>query len=410
VPGCAGMGVDGHDGGRGLLVRSGVGSIAAGFAACSAGFISYMCLTLDSGPADAGSRAGAGDRFVSGSIHRKQGDLGTAAAGADIVGADMRGNARMQVASLGAFPRKVETGFPNGDATTIESKTEDDSAFALKQPDAPSEPSARSSFGARFAFDVASAFSRFLRPSQAQSVQAAGSFDDRFSGEVFATGTAVRSAAAAPPAAAPRAAARPAVAQAAPKRSPDARFQLASASDTSLPLGYAPTESVKGSAMGTSLKGLTPKDDPLGDTSRTAIYDITARTVYLPNGRRLEAHSGLGEHMDDLRYVNVRMKGPTPPNVYQLRMRESLFHGVRAIRLIPTDDTKMYGRAGILAHSYMLGPSGQSNGCVSFSNYAEFLDAYQRGEITRLVVVERLAEAPSPKTASDWLKDIFRGS
>jgi Protein of unknown function (DUF2778) len=313
------------------------------------------------------------------------------------------------VASLGAFPGK-ETGFPQGNPTTIESKTEDDSAFAFKQPDAPSERSARSSFGARFAFDVASAFSRFLRPSQAQSVQAAGSFDDRFSGEVFATGTAVRSAAAAPPAAAPRAAARPAVAQAAPRRPPDARFQLASASDTSLPLGYAPTESVKGSAMGTSLKGLTPKDDPLGDTSRTAIYDITARTVYLPNGRRLEAHSGLGEHMDDLRYVNVRMKGPTPPNVYQLRMRESLFHGVRAIRLIPTDGTKMYGRAGILAHSYMLGPSGQSNGCVSFSNYAEFLDAYQRGEINRLVVVERLAEAPSPKTASDWLKDIFRGS
>ena len=384
--------------------RLGVRSIAAALAAFATGFISYMCLTPDSGPADAGSRAGAGDVFVSGSIHRKQGDLGTAAAGAD-----MRGNARMQVASLGAFPGK-ETGFPQGNPTTIESKTEDDSAFAFKQPDAPSERSARSSFGARFAFDVASAFSRFLRPSQAESFQATQSFDDRFSGEVFATGTAVRSAAAAPPAAAPRAAARPAVAQAAPKRSPDARFQLASASDTSLPLGYAPTESVKGSAMGTSLKGLTPKDDPLGDTSRTAIYDITARTVYLPNGRRLEAHSGLGEHMDDLRYVNVRMKGPTPPNVYQLKMRESLFHGVRAIRLVPTDDTKMYGRAGILAHSYMLGPSGQSNGCVSFSNYAEFLDAYQRGEINRLVVVERLAEAPPPKTASDWLKDIFRGS
>jgi hypothetical protein len=413
----------------------GVGSIAAGFAACSAGFISYMCLTLDSGPADAGSRAGAGDRFVSGSIHRKQGDLGTAAAGTDIVGADMRGNARMQVASLGAFPGKVGTdlgftrdqhsilpksatadlgGSPRGTATTIESKTEDDSAFAFKQPDAPSGRSARSAFGARFAFDVASAFSRFLRPSQAESFQAAGSFDDRFSGEVFATGTAVRSAAAAPPATAPRAAARPAVAapnQVAPKqvaarRPPDARFQLASASDTSLPLGYAPTDSVK-----SSLRGLTPKDaDSLGDTSRTAIYDITARTVYLPNGRRLEAHSGLGEHMDDLRYVNVRMKGPTPPNVYQLKMRESLFHGVRAIRLIPTDDSKMYGRAGILAHSYMLGPNGQSNGCVSFSNYAEFLDAYQRGEINRLVVVERLAEAPSPKTASDWLKDIFRGS
>jgi hypothetical protein len=28
------------------------------------------------------------------------------------------------------------------------------------------------------------------------------------------------------------------------------------------------------------------------DDSRTAIYDITAKSVYLSNGRRLEAHSG----------------------------------------------------------------------------------------------------------------------
>ena len=83
---------------------------------------------------------------------------------------------------------------------------------------------------------------------------------------------------------------------------------------------------MKSSAIpGSTLKGLTPKDaDPLAgiDPSRTAIYDITARTVYLPNGRRLEAHSGLGDHMDDPRYVNVRMTGPTPPNVYELKLRE----------------------------------------------------------------------------------------
>ena len=44
-----------------------------------------------------------------------------------------------------------------------------------------------------------------------------------------------------------------------------------------------------------------------------AIYDIAARTVYLPNGRRLEAHSGFGSHMDDARYVNLKRQGPTPP-------------------------------------------------------------------------------------------------
>ena len=40
----------------------------------------------------------------------------------------------------------------------------------------------------------------------------------------------------------------------------------------------------------------------------------------------------------------------------------------------------MHGRSGILAHTYMLGPNGQSNGCVSFNNYPAFLEAYERGE------------------------------
>jgi hypothetical protein len=121
--------------------------------------------------------------------------------------------------------------------------------------------------------------------------------------------------------------------------------------------------------------------------SKTAIYDISARTVFLPSGERLEAHSGLYEKMDDPRFVQVRMRGPTPPNVYDLTLREQLFHGVRAIRLNPIDDHKMFGRDGILAHTYMLGPSGQSNGCVSFRDYDKFLRAYLRGEIDRLVVV-----------------------
>jgi Tlde1 domain len=74
---------------------------------------------------------------------------------------------------------------------------------------------------------------------------------------------------------------------------------------------------------------------PADEYNRTAIYDIAARTVYLPNGRRLEAHSGLGSHMDDARFVNLKRLGPTPPNTYKLVMREEPFHGVRAIRLVP---------------------------------------------------------------------------
>jgi hypothetical protein len=135
----------------------------------------------------------------------------------------------------------------------------------------------------------------------------------------------------------------------------------------------------------------------------TAIYDIVAQTVYLPNGQRLEAHSGMGSLMDDPRYVSEKDRGPTPPNVYDLSLREESFHGVQAIRLNPVGGGNMFGRAGMLAHTYMLGPNGQSNGCVSFSDYQAFLNAYLSGEITRLVVVEHLASAPSPKTAVGWL-------
>ena len=142
--------------------------------------------------------------------------------------------------------------------------------------------------------------------------------------------------------------------------------------------------------------------------SHTAVYDIAAHTVYMPNGRRLEAHSGLGNLMDDPSHINAKGRGPTPPNVYDLTLREQLFHGVRALRLNPVDESKMFGRDGILAHTYMLGPNGQSNGCVSFNNYNAFLTAYLSGEVTRLVVVDHFANAPGPQPASQWFADTIK--
>src|SRR5262249_11370381 len=69
-----------------------------------------------------------------------------------------------------------------------------------------------------------------------------------------------------------------------------------------------------------------------GGTSATtaawmAVYDISAHTVYLPDGTKLEAHSGLGSRLDDPRYVREHMRGATPPNVYELELREKTFHG-----------------------------------------------------------------------------------
>ena len=85
------------------------------------------------------------------------------------------------------------------------------------------------------------------------------------------------------------------------------------------------------------------------------------------------------------------MRGATPPHVYDLTLRETLFHGVRALRLNPVGGSAaIHGRDGLLAHTFMLGPKGDSNGCVSIRNYDKFLQAYLRGEVKRLIVVAKM--------------------
>ena len=121
----------------------------------------------------------------------------------------------------------------------------------------------------------------------------------------------------------------------------------------------------------------------------TAVYDIAAHTVTLPDGTRLEAHSGLGAGKDNPQSVAQHMRGATPPAVYELTPREALFHGVAALRLTPVGGGNPYGRAGLLAHTYMLGAKGDSNGCVVFRDYRAFREAYDRGLVRRLVVVAR---------------------
>ena len=126
-----------------------------------------------------------------------------------------------------------------------------------------------------------------------------------------------------------------------------------------------------------------------------AIYDIEKAKVYLPDGEILEAHSGIGPMRDNPAYVNRQNRGPTPPHIYDLKLRERPFHGVEAIRLTPVEgDTAVFGRVGFLAHTYMLGRPGDSNGCVVFKEYHRFLAAFKRGLINRLIVVPRLREAP----------------
>jgi hypothetical protein len=151
----------------------------------------------------------------------------------------------------------------------------------------------------------------------------------------------------------------------------------------------------RGGGLLARLFGGTGEGSPVpGARGGTAIYDIQARTVYLPGGERLEAHSGLGAMRDNPRYVHAKNTGPTPPSTYALTLRESLFHGVEAIRLTPVSGGNPYGRVGLLAHTYMLGQGGNSNGCVVFRDYRRFLGAFKRGEIKRLVVVTSMSAAP----------------
>jgi hypothetical protein len=137
----------------------------------------------------------------------------------------------------------------------------------------------------------------------------------------------------------------------------------------------------------------------LGYDSTTAVYDISARVVYMPDGTTFEAHSGLGDLLDDPAHVNARNAGATPPGTYEMKPREQLFHGVPALRMTPVDGSDTFGRTGLLVHSYMLGPNGDSNGCVSVKNYEKFLKAYRDGVVKRLVVVINLKASVSASSA-----------
>src|SRR5262249_36102811 len=123
-----------------------MGSTAAGLAAFGIGFLAYIWLTPDSGPANARLRAQASNVSL------------------DSIGPKLVDHGRMRLASLEAA---------------------NNSSFAFEQgADQTGSLSARASFGERFAFDRSSA-PWSLQASQA-SLQTSASFDDRFGAEVFA--------------------------------------------------------------------------------------------------------------------------------------------------------------------------------------------------------------------------------
>ncbi len=148
------------------------------------------------------------------------------------------------------------------------------------------------------------------------------------------------------------------------------------------------------------LSGPSPDLGALGYDSTTAVYDITGRIVYMPDGTKFEAHSGLGNLLDDPAHVNARNAGATPPGIYEMKPREKLFHGVPALRMTPVDGSETFGRVGLLVHRYMLGPNGDSNGCISVKHYDKFLQAYRSGTIKRIAVVISIKDTQSASSRS----------
>jgi hypothetical protein len=147
-----------------------------------------------------------------------------------------------------------------------------------------------------------------------------------------------------------------------------------------------------------------------GIGTKVAVFDMSNGVVWLPDGTKLEAHSGIGKMRDNPQYANVKMRGPTPPGTYRLTMRESLFHGVAAIRLNPIDGKAPLGRTGLLAHSYLLRSRlGDSHGCVAFAQYDRFLAAYRRGEITHMVIVPKYDGHRPTQKNNNFLAKLFGG-
>ncbi len=230
------------------------------------------------------------------------------------------------------------------------------------------QPAAKSQDAARVQLASLTVPMPSRRPQASQSAASGPS-----SGEIAQAGRATRLATATPP-------------------KPPSIFErlFGKSPDTTTPDMTGPELAYAGPDGGIDIKSLSQTGQPMFDRY-TAVYDISARTVYLPDGTKLEAHSGLGDMLDNPKFASVRMRGVTPPHVYDLKPRESLFHGVAALRLIPIGgEDAIFGRSGLLAHTYMLGPNGDSNGCVSFKDYNAFLQAYRDQKIKRLAVVSSL--------------------
>ena len=90
------------------------------------------------------------------------------------------------------------------------------------------------------------------------------------------------------------------------------------------------------------------------------------------------------------------MHGATPPHVYDLdRRARRCSTASRRCGCTPVGGAEAipWTHRPVCTHSYLLGPRGDSNGCVSFKDYDAFLQRVSRsGKVKRMVVVASVDE------------------
>ncbi len=126
---------------------------------------------------------------------------------------------------------------------------------------------------------------------------------------------------------------------------------------------------------------LAPKPPALNQFDRfTAVYDLMAHTVFLPDGSRLEAHSGLGP-LGTIPPMSWKRTGARRRRMnMNSRCARACSTACRRCGSIPSAGRmRSMAAPGCSPTPTCWGPDGDSNGCVSFKNYDAFLAAFQSG-------------------------------
>ncbi len=129
--------------------------------------------------------------------------------------------------------------------------------------------------------------------------------------------------------------------------------------------------------------------------NKTAIYDISAATVYLPSGEKLEAHSGIATCATIRAMLTRRCVALRHRALISFRCVKAYSTGSKqCVCSQPMVAIRTTATACWRTHTCCAGQD--SNGCVVFKDYARFLRAFKRGEVNRMIVVTSMSSSSKP--------------